>query len=84
MLQGIYALFIYEGNIGEGTKSVQYFMRATEVYKALNENDVPQRPVTVDESRLQRERQARGWCLWGFYCLEWSVALDDLFSPRAF
>lgn len=74
MLQGIYALFIYEGNLGVGTKSVQYFMRAMEVYKALNEDVALQRPATVDPSRLERERQATAWCLWGFYCVEWCVS----------
>ncbi|KAG7404013.1 Nitrogen assimilation transcription factor nit-4 [Fusarium oxysporum f. sp. rapae] len=72
LLQGLYALFAYEGNIGNGTKPVAYFMRCIDVYKALND------PVTlethhkcVDETRLERMKQATSWCLWGFYCVEW-------------
>ena len=73
LLQGLYALFVYEGNIGTGTSSVDYFLRSMDVYKSLNETYSLQRREGENEARLQRERQAISWCMWGFYCCEWYV-----------
>ncbi|XEV04549.1 hypothetical protein FSHL1_009836 [Fusarium sambucinum] len=71
LLQGLYSLFVYEGVIGEGTKSVKYFLRSMDVYKELNDTWTTQRHGGADDARLERERQAISWCLWGFYCCEW-------------
>ena len=71
LLQGLWALFCYEGVIGSGTKSVQYFMRGLDVYRSLIDIDQPQGDSSKDEARLRREIQATSWCLWGFYCCEW-------------
>ena len=70
LLQGLFAMFCYEGVVGNGTKSVEYYLRAMDTYKILNEADIlPQEGV--DEARLLHERQATSWCMWGFYCCEW-------------
>lgn len=73
LLQGLYALFLYEGYIGSGSKAYQYFMRPIEVYNALNQTYTHplQRRKGVDKARLLRDGQATSWCLWGFYCAEW-------------
>ncbi|KAH7014447.1 nitrate assimilation regulatory protein nirA [Microdochium trichocladiopsis] len=72
LLQGLLAMFVYEGNLGSGEKSLPYFMRAMDVYRALNVvNPLPQRRHDVAQARLERERQAISWCMWGFYCCEW-------------
>ena len=73
LLQGLYALFVYEGNIGTGTRSVNYFLRSIDVYKALNEMCSLQQREGKNEARLQQERLAISWCMWGFYCCEWYV-----------
>jgi hypothetical protein len=71
LLQGLYSLFVYEGVIGEGTKAVKYFLRSMDVYKVLNDTWTTQQRGGADDARLERERQAISWCLWGFYCCEW-------------
>ena len=71
LLQGLYSLFVYEGNLGLGTKSVHYFLRSMDVYKSLNDVKALQHREGMDEARLQRERQATSWCMWGVYCCEW-------------
>ncbi|EWZ78317.1 hypothetical protein FOWG_17403 [Fusarium oxysporum f. sp. lycopersici MN25] len=71
LLQGLYSLFVYEGVIGNGTKSVNYFLRSMNVYKDLNDAWTVQPRQGADDARLERERQAISWCLWGFYCCEW-------------
>jgi len=73
LLQGLYALFVYEGLLGTGTKSVHYFLRSMDVYKALNSMDALQQSERVDKARRQREKPATSWCMWGFYCCEWYV-----------
>ncbi|KXJ90100.1 nitrate assimilation regulatory protein nirA [Microdochium bolleyi] len=71
LMQGLLAMFVYEGNLGSGEKALPYFMRAMDVYRALNiANAQPQRPGVAPE-RLEREKQAISWCMWGFYCCEW-------------
>ncbi|KAH7127423.1 fungal-specific transcription factor [Dactylonectria macrodidyma] len=72
LLQGLYCLFVYEGNIGIGTKALKHFLRSMDVYKALNNSlDELQYPGAADEERIQREKQAISWCMWGVYCCEW-------------
>ena len=71
LLQGLYALFVYEGNLGSGSRSVDYFLRSIDVYKALNVANMLQSTTGVNEARLQHEWQATSWCMWGFYCCEW-------------
>ncbi|KAF4991467.1 hypothetical protein FDECE_14037 [Fusarium decemcellulare] len=71
LLQGLYSLFVYEGAIGSGTKSVHYFLRSMDVYKELNDAIAVQPREDADKARLERERLATSWCMWGFYCCEW-------------
>ncbi|TQV98917.1 hypothetical protein V2A60_007385 [Cordyceps javanica] len=71
LMQGLYALFVYEGNLGNGTKSVQYFMRCMDVYRSVNERRTDPSAKEVHESRRRREKEAESWCLWGLYCYEW-------------
>ncbi|CEI60173.1 unnamed protein product [Fusarium venenatum] len=84
LLQGLYSLFVYEGVIGEGTKSVNYFLRAMDVYKELNDTWTMHRHGGADDARLDRERHAISWCLWGFYCCEWLLDSESwLANPRS-
>ncbi|KAK7908706.1 hypothetical protein PG985_016009 [Apiospora marii] len=58
LIQGLLALFVYEGNLGQGAKALPYLMRAEEVYGALNKEKTLRSRAGVDEARAQRERQA--------------------------
>jgi hypothetical protein len=71
LLQGLFAMFCYEGVLGSGTKSVEHYLRAMETYEALNKSNLSRRRLGVDEERIRREYQASSWCMWGFYCTEW-------------
>jgi hypothetical protein len=71
-LQGLYALFAYEGNLGNGSKSVTYFLQAIDVFNALNGTDLmEQERDTINEERSQKETEAMSWVLWGLYATEW-------------
>lgn len=72
-MQGLFALFVYEGNLGSGAKAIEHFFHAIKVYADLNDGDCFSRPRTASGPRLQREREAVSWCMWGFYCCEWCV-----------
>lgn len=65
---------MYEGNVGMGTKAVQYFHRTTEIYNSLNDQGLAQVSL-LDDPASKRQRQGLSWCLWGTYCLEWWVVL---------
>ncbi|KAH8176730.1 nitrate assimilation regulatory protein nirA [Sarocladium implicatum] len=80
MLQGIYILFIYEGNFGLGTKAIQYFHRAIAVFRELNDERVLQTYSAAGDPRSRRVMQAMSWCLWGIYCLEWFVPISPYSS----
>lgn len=75
LLQGQFAMFVYEGNVDGGSKSIDYFMRMVETYEALNDVDVltPQIHGKEEKSneRLQREMEGLSWIMWGVYCVEW-------------
>lgn len=73
LLQGLYCLFVYEGNVGNGTKSVHYFHRAMEAYRSLNDNlyQLLHHREGMTEARFRNEERAMSWCMWGFYCCEW-------------
>lgn len=74
LLQGQFAMFVYEGNLGSGAKSVDYFMRAMKTYAALNNADfLDIHGQGKSERRLQREREGLSWVMWGLYCTEWQV-----------
>lgn len=64
-------MFVYEGNLGSGGKALPYLMRAMDVYRKLNVENGPPRRHGAAQARLDRERQAFSWCMWGFYCCEW-------------
>lgn len=66
-MQGLLAMFVYEGNLGSGAKALPNILRSFDVYRALNETDSPRRDET-DEAQLENERQAVSWCMWGFCC----------------
>ncbi|CAI6336051.1 unnamed protein product [Periconia digitata] len=69
LFQGLFAMFCYEGCVGEGKKSVNYLYQAIDIYKALN--SVVRLPPVSDETVSQRERHAISWSMWGFYIVEW-------------
>jgi hypothetical protein len=72
MFQGLFAMFCYEGNLGEGTKSIKYFSQAMDIYKELNHTEILQAPTgATDKARLQSERHALSWSMWGLYVTEW-------------
>jgi hypothetical protein len=73
LLQGLLAMFCYEGNLGLGTKSLTYYFRAMDVYKALNYVETAQLRAGVDEDRARQEQLATSWCIWGCYCCEWYI-----------
>lgn len=73
LLQGLYCLFVYEGNIGSGERSVHYWRRAMQVYQSLNEHPYKVSDKRKNAKRLEQERHAISWCMWGFYCCEWYV-----------
>ena len=65
-------MFCYEGNFGDGVKSVEYLKRAFDTYNALNHAEMLRPPVgAADHARIQRERHALSWSMWGFYIVEW-------------
>ncbi|OAA72601.1 Transcription factor [Cordyceps fumosorosea ARSEF 2679] len=72
LMQGLYALFVYEGNLRSGQKSIEYFFRCMEMHGALDES---LRRKLTNNTRLtprqRREREAISWCMWGLYCYEW-------------
>lgn len=72
LLQGQFAMFAYEGNVGAGTKAIDYFLDAMRTYEALNTVHVlePQ-SYGKDEARLLREKEGLSWVMWGLYCAEW-------------
>lgn len=47
---------MHQGNVGKGTKAVQYFQRTTEIYNAINDQILPQLPI-LDDSVHQRQTQ---------------------------
>jgi hypothetical protein len=69
LFQGLFAMFCYEGCLGEGKKSVNYLLQAIDVYTALN--STMELPPVSDEKESQQERHALSWCMWGFYSIEW-------------
>jgi hypothetical protein len=72
LLQGLYALFAYEGNLGSGRKSVDYFSRAIAMFDALNATNLQQRHLAgADDVRMRKEHEATSWVLWGLYVAEW-------------
>jgi hypothetical protein len=74
LLQGQLAMFVYEGNLASGSKSVDYFMRAMKTHTALNNpHFLNPQGQGKSEARLQREREGLSWVMWGMYCTEWQV-----------
>jgi hypothetical protein len=72
LMQGKFAMFWYEGNLGSGATSVDYSMRAMKTYAALNHVDfLNDQDQTISALRLYRERHAMSWAMWGLHCTEW-------------
>lgn len=72
LLQGQFAMFAYEGNVGTGTKAIDYFLDALKTYEALNSTSlVEARRGGKGEARFLREKDGWSWIMWGFYCAEW-------------
>ncbi|KAH8646316.1 fungal-specific transcription factor [Xylariales sp. PMI_506] len=72
LLQGLHSLFVYEGDLGIGSKALEYFQRGVIVYAALNnELDILPHHEMDGGARRQQEKQAISWCMWGYYCCEW-------------
>lgn len=71
VMQGLYALFVYEANLGNGSKSLEFFIRCMAMYNIFNESTNYETAGVVYDSRLRREKEATSWCMWGLYCYEW-------------
>ena len=70
-------MFVYEGNVGAGSKSIDYFMRAMKTHEALNNTEfLDPQSQGKSEARLQREKEGLSWVMWGLYCAEWQVPTD--------
>lgn len=72
LLQGLYAMHWYEGNLGSGSKSIEYLQGAINTFEELNtptflESQADER----DGLRLFRESEGLSWTMWGMYCAEW-------------
>lgn len=77
LLQGQFAMFVYEGNVGAGSKSIDYLMRAMKTYETLNDIKFLDPKVQgKSEARLQGEKEGLSWVMWGLYCAEWQVLVD--------
>lgn len=65
-------MFAYEGNIGAGTKAIDYFMDAMRTYEALNAiPSLELESCEEDETRIPRVKEGMSWIMWGLYCAEW-------------
>jgi hypothetical protein len=72
LLQGQFVMFAYEGNVGAGTKAMDYFLDALGTYEAINTVHVLEsQNYGKDEARLLREKEGLSWVMWGLYCAEW-------------
>lgn len=75
LLQGQFAMFVYQGNLDGGSKSIDYFMHMIATYEDLNNDDLldPQNHGNKEKSdeRLQKEMEGASWVMWGIYCVEW-------------
>ena len=82
LLQGQFAMFLYEGNAG-GSSSIDYFMGTVKTYEDLN---VPEslrfRDPEISATRKQMEEEGLSWILWGVYCAEWYVFSVDVENPH--
>ena len=65
-------MFAYEGNVGTGTKAIDYFLNVLKTYEALNSASlVESRSGRNGEARLLKEKDGLSWIMWGLYCAEW-------------
>ncbi|KAM3549913.1 hypothetical protein ARSEF4850_008606 [Beauveria asiatica] len=72
LMQGLFIFLVYEGSLGDGTRTLQYLTRCMDVYRILNDRNMDELAGDrVPESRRRLEREAFSWCMWGMYCLEW-------------
>ncbi|KAM3537245.1 hypothetical protein ARSEF1564_009833 [Beauveria bassiana] len=72
LMQGLYALLIYEASLGTGARTLQDLARCMDVYRILNDRNMDElTDQTVPEPRRRLEREATSWCMWGMYCTEW-------------
>lgn len=73
LLQGLHAMFCYEGNLGSsGLTSIGYYNEAIETFKALNNPEfIPSQNEGKSDSRLQKELEGMSWVMWGYYITEW-------------
>ncbi|KAJ4988201.1 C6 transcription factor [Stagonosporopsis vannaccii] len=68
LLQGQYAMFVYEGNLGSGVRSIEFFMQAMKTHAALNQvSFLDTRGQGKTEARLQKEREGLSWVMWGIF-----------------
>ena len=82
LLQGQFAMFLYEGNADGGSSSIDYFMGTVETYEALNvPESLRSRDPEISATRKQKEEEGLSWILWGVYCAEWYVFSVDAEHP---
>ena len=72
LLQGQFAMFLYDGNVDGGSSSIDYFMGTVETYEALNVSEfLESRDPGISATRMRKEEEGLSWILWGVYCSEW-------------
>ena len=82
LLQGQFAMFLYEGNADGGSSSIDYFMRTVKTYEALNvPESLRSQDPEISATRKQKEEEGLSWILWGVYCAEWYVFSVDAEHP---
>jgi hypothetical protein len=74
LLQGQFAMFLYEGNVDGGSSSIDYFMGTVKTYEALNvPESLGSRDPEISATRKRKEQEGLSWIMWGVYCAEWYV-----------
>lgn len=80
LLQGLYAMHWYEGNLGSGRKSIEYLHQAIDIFRQINTPAfLEQQADERDGRRLLQESEALSWVMWGLYCAEWYIFISTPF-----
>lgn len=82
LLQGQFAMFVFEGNVHGGSKSMAYFKRTVETYEALTNNGSFERQsFGKTDARGRKEEEGLSWVTWGVYCAAWYVSYINTRIP---
>ncbi|KAF3011008.1 hypothetical protein E8E13_010819 [Curvularia kusanoi] len=75
LLQGQFAMFVFESNVHGGSESMKYFQGAMETYEALiNNGSFERQSVGKTDARGRKEEEGLSWVTWGLYCAAWRVS----------